>query len=101
VLDSFELAVANLESSDVDLEKVRKGVELVYGELVTILEKNGLARVEAEQAPFDPEVHEAVLQDGGDGEPVVDEVLRPGFTLKGRVLRPAMVKVVHRPRSGD
>ena len=45
-------------------------------------------------APFDPNEHEAVMQDDGDGEPVVGRVLRTGWRLKGRVLRPAMVKVV-------
>ena len=44
--------------------------------------------------PFDPNEHEAVAQDDGDGEPVVGDVLRTGYRLKGRVLRPAMVKVV-------
>ena len=45
-------------------------------------------------APFDPNEHEAVMQDDGDGEPHVGDVLRTGWKLKGRVLRPAMVKVV-------
>ena len=53
----------------------------------------GLSRVEADGKPFDPNVHEAVMQEEGDGEPVVTDVLRTGYTLKGRVLRPAMVKV--------
>ena len=94
VLDSFELALKNLDSvgSD-DIESVRKGVELVYAELVGVLEKAGLSRIEAEGKPFDPNVHEAVMQEDGDGEPVVTDVLRTGYTLKGRVLRPAMVKV--------
>ena len=43
--------------------------------------------------PFDPNEHEAVLQEDGDGEPVVSDILRTGYRLKGRVLRPAMVKV--------
>jgi len=94
VLDSFELALKNLDSvgSD-DFESVRKGVELVYAELLGVLEKAGLSRIEAEGKPFDPNVHEAVMQEDGDGEPVVTDVLRTGYTLKGRVLRPAMVKV--------
>ena len=94
VLDSFELALKNLDSdgSD-DIESVRKGVELVYAELLGVLEKAGLSRIEAEGKPFDPNVHEAVMQEDGDGEPVVTDVLRTGYTLKGRVLRPAMVKV--------
>ena len=94
VLDSFELALKNLDSDDSeDIESVRKGVELVYAELLGVLEKAGLSRIEAEGKPFDPNVHEAVMQEDGDGEPVVTDVLRTGYTLKGRVLRPAMVKV--------
>ena len=94
VLDSFELALKNLDSAGSDdIENVRKGVELVYAELLGVLEKAGLSRIEAEGKPFDPNVHEAVMQEDGDGEPVVTDVLRTGYTLKGRVLRPAMVKV--------
>ena len=94
VLDSFELALKNFDSAGSDdIESVRKGVELVYAELLGVLEKAGLSRIEAEGKPFDPNVHEAVMQEDGDGEPVVTDVLRTGYTLKGRVLRPAMVKV--------
>lgn len=93
VLDSFELALKNFDAAGSDTESVRKGVELVYAELLGVLEKAGLSRVEAEGKPFDPNVHEAVMQEEGDGEPVVTDVLRTGYTLKGRVLRPAMVKV--------
>jgi molecular chaperone GrpE len=94
VLDSFELALKNLDSAGSDdIESVRKGVELVYAELLGVLEKAGLSRIEAEGKPFDPNVHEAVMQEDGDGEPVVTDVLRTGYTLKGRALRPAMVKV--------
>jgi molecular chaperone GrpE len=96
VLDSFELAVRNLAGDDVEVDKVRKGVELVYAELSGVLEKAGLERIEANGAPFDPTEHEAVMQDDGDGEPHVDYVLRPGWKLKGRVLRPAMVKVTRK-----
>jgi molecular chaperone GrpE len=94
VLDSFELALKNVDSAGSDdIESVRKGVELVYAELLGVLEKAGLSRIEAEGKPFDPNVHEAVMQEDGDGEPIVTDVLRTGYTLKGRVLRPAMVKV--------
>jgi molecular chaperone GrpE len=94
VLDSFELALKNFDAAGgQDTESVRKGVELVYAELLGVLEKAGVSRVEAEGKPFDPNVHEAVMQEEGDGEPVVTDVLRTGYTLKGRVLRPAMVKV--------
>jgi molecular chaperone GrpE len=95
VLDSFELAVRNLEGSDVD-EKVRKGIELVFAELASVMERAGLERIEARGAPFDPNEHEAVMQDEGEGEPHVEDVLRAGWKLKGRVLRPAMVKVTRK-----
>ena len=93
VLDSFELALKNADAAGADVGSVRKGVELVYAELLGVLEKAGLSRIEAEGKPFDPNVHEAVMQEEGAGEPVVSDVLRAGYTLKGRVLRPAMVKV--------
>jgi len=92
VVDSFELAVANL-GRDTDIESVRKGIELVYAELLGVLERAGLEPIAALGEPFDPNVHEAVMQDDGPGEPRVGGVLRTGWKLKGRVLRPAMVKV--------
>src|SRR3954470_2173442 len=67
VLDSFELAVVNLDGGDVDIDKVRKGVELVFAELLAVLEKSGLERIESHGVAFDPNEHEAVMQDDGDG----------------------------------
>jgi molecular chaperone GrpE len=91
VLDSFELA---LGSAGTDVERLRKGVELVYGEFLGALEKAGLERIEALGKPFDPEEHEAVMHVEDDGgEPGVRDVVRSGYRFKGRVLRPAMVKV--------
>lgn len=90
VLDSFELALGALADAD---DNVRKGVELVYAELLGVLEKAGVERIDAAGKPFDPNEHEAVMQEDGDGEPVVADILRTGYRLKGRVLRPAMVKV--------
>ncbi len=94
VLDSLELALGQLGDAD---EQVRKGLELVYGELLGVLEKAGLERIDAIGVPFDPTVHEAVLQEGeAEGEPVVVDIVRTGYRLKGRVLRPAMVKVARK-----
>jgi molecular chaperone GrpE len=91
VLDSFDAAVSQLPD---DTEPgVRKGVELVFAQLVDVLERAGLERMDADGEPFDPNEHEAVMQEDGDGEPVVAETMRTGYRLKGRVLRPAMVKV--------
>ena len=93
VMDDFELALLAAEQQP-DFERFLKGVELVYAKLADALRAEGLERMVAEGAPFDPELHEALLQTGdGDGEPVVADVLRPGYTLKGRVIRPAGVRV--------
>jgi molecular chaperone GrpE len=94
VLDSFDGAVGSFGSADTpEAEKVRDGVMSIRAQLGTVLEKAGLERVDATGAEFDPNEHEAVMQDDGDGEPRVAEILRTGYRLKGRVLRPAMVRV--------
>ena len=62
--------------------------------LLETLEKEGLEPMIPEGEAFDPELHEAVMHEPGDGgESVVTESLRTGYLWKGRVLRPAMVKV--------
>jgi molecular chaperone GrpE len=81
-LDTFELAVAH-----------GQGFEQVRDMLVNVLTKEGLERIDPAGAQFDPNEADAVAHEDGDGGPVVAEVLRPGYRWKGRVLRPAMVKV--------
>jgi molecular chaperone GrpE len=93
VLDDFELALIHATEKP-DFDRFLHGVELVYAKLVDGLKAEGLERMHPDGHPFDPELHEALMQTGdGDGEPVVADVLRPGYTLKGRVLRPAGVRV--------
>ena len=95
VLDEFELALIHAAEKP-DYDRFLHGVELVFAKLVDGLKAEGLERIEAQGRPFDPELHEALLQSGeGDGEPVVADVLRNGYTLRGRVLRPAGVRVEH------
>jgi molecular chaperone GrpE len=94
VLDNFELAVSASEQSR-DFDRMLKGVEMVFGELREVLQSEGLVRIEAEGKPFDPERHEAVVAvEQEDVEPgMVVDVVRAGYELRGKVLRPAMVKV--------
>jgi molecular chaperone GrpE len=93
VLDDFDLALMHAQDRP-DFDRFLHGVELVYAKLVDTLRAEGLERIEAQGKPFDPERHEALMQSGeGDGDPVVADVLRPGYTLKGRVLRPTGVRV--------
>jgi molecular chaperone GrpE len=94
LLDNFELAVSHAEQSR-DFDRMLKGVEMVFGELREVLQAEGLVKIEAEGKPFDPERHEAVVaveQEGAEPGTVVD-VVRTGYELRGKVLRPAMVKV--------
>jgi molecular chaperone GrpE len=94
VLDNFELAVSAAEQSR-DFDRMLKGVEMVFGELREVLEGEGLVKIEAEGKPFDPERHEAVIAvEEEDTEPgMVVDIVRAGYELRGKVLRPAMVKV--------
>ncbi|MEW6059197.1 MAG: nucleotide exchange factor GrpE [Actinomycetota bacterium] len=95
VLDEFELALMAAEQKP-DFAKFLRGVELVYAKLVDTLHSEGLEPIEAEGKPFDPELHEALMGSGaGDGDPVVADVLRRGYVLRGRVIRPAGVRVTH------
>ncbi|HET9007174.1 MAG TPA: nucleotide exchange factor GrpE, partial [Actinomycetes bacterium] len=94
VLDNFELAVSSAEHSR-DFDRMLKGVEMVFGELREVMEGEGLVKIEAEGKPFDPERHEAVIaveqEDTAPG--TVVDIVRNGYELRGKVLRPAMVKV--------
>ena len=92
VLDAFEGALVAVAGAD---EPVRKGVELAVAEFLAVLGRNGLERIDALGAPFDPEQHEAVLHEetGEHDGPVVVEVLRTGYRTQERVIRPAMVRV--------
>jgi molecular chaperone GrpE len=93
VLDDFELALIHAGEKP-DYDRFLHGVELVFAKLVEALKAEGLERIDAQGTPFDPEIHEALLQSGdGEGEPVVADVLRNGYMLRGRVLRPAGVRV--------
>lgn len=87
VLDACDAAVAHDASE----------VAPVFAALLGTLEKEGLDRIAPVGEAFDPNLHEAVLHepadDDGDHGTVVSEVLRTGYAWKGRVLRPAMVKV--------
>src|SRR3989442_6347959 len=100
VLDNFELAVASAEESR-EFERMLKGIEMVFGELKEVLAAEGLTAIAAKGQAFDPNYHEAALTVDGedDGEPYVAEELRGGYTYKGRVLRPSMVKVARRGAS--
>ncbi|HEX9992867.1 MAG TPA: nucleotide exchange factor GrpE [Acidimicrobiales bacterium] len=83
-----------LDACESAIDHGHRDVEPVFAALLGTLEKEGLTRVHPGAEPFDPNLHEAVIHEPGEGgESVVVEVLRTGYTWKGRLLRPAMVKV--------
>ncbi len=92
VLDDFELALMSANDKP-DFDRFLHGVELVYAKLADTLKAEGLERIDAQGKPFDPERHEALMQTGEGDHLVVADVLRPGYTLRGRVIRPAGVRV--------
>ena len=98
VLDSLDQAsrVELEESNSVAVEKMKEGLELTLKQMEKVMEKFGVASVEAEPGTrFDPEIHQAIsMIDGGDIESGhVVSVMQKGFTLKDRLLRPAMVAI--------
>ena len=89
-LDSFDLAIRN---SGAD-ENVVRGLDLVYKQFQDTLGRFGLKAIEAKGQPFDPNFHQAVSTVASDAEEnTVVEELRRGYTLNGRLLRPAWVGV--------
>ena len=94
VIDNFERAIAHGEGGE--------GVQLVFKDLKSALERLGLEEIPAEGAVFDPNVHEAMELRETEGleEPTVIEVYRRGYILKDRLVRAASV-VVGRPTESE
>jgi molecular chaperone GrpE len=84
VLDACELAFMH----------GAEGIEPIWSALIGALQRQGLEALDLQGKPFDPNEADAVVHEEGDGDtPVVAEVMRTGYRWKGKVLRPAMVKV--------
>lgn len=94
VIDNLDRALQVEVSSD-DAVSLYKGIEMVYKTLIDATKKEGLELIPAEGEAFDPNVHQAVMQES-DSEKETGIVLRElqkGYKLKDRVLRPSMVSV--------
>jgi molecular chaperone GrpE len=84
VLDAFDYGIAHGDES----------VGPMRDQLLGVLEREGLERLDPTGQPFDPNEHDAVAHEPGDGgEHVVAETLRAGYRWRGQLLRPVMVKV--------
>lgn len=92
VLDNFERALEQIDKED----DFNKGVKMIYKQLITFLDKQGVKEIEALGDEFDHNFHQAVMQVESDEHDsgIVVEVIQKGYILEGKVIRPAMVKVV-------
>ncbi|MCB2154120.1 nucleotide exchange factor GrpE [bacterium] len=93
-MDHFGLAMLSLETAS-NVDSVRQGVEMIHREIVSVLQGAGLELIQPTGQQFDPNLHEAAATETQPDQPegVVLETMRPGWALKGRVIRPAMVSV--------
>ena len=83
VVDNFELSLKHNED---------KGVALIYSELTTILEKQGLKPINA-NGKFNPELHEALMQEEGEEDGIILQVFQKGYLLNDKLLRASKVKI--------
>ncbi|WP_010632230.1 nucleotide exchange factor GrpE [Sporolactobacillus vineae] len=93
-LDNFKRALS-VETATEEGASLKKGMEMVMKRLEEALKKEGVEEIPALGKPFDPKVHQAVMQEKSEDHDsgTVIQVLQAGYQLNGRVIRPAMVKV--------
>ena len=91
LLDNFELA---LKQSNANAQDLREGVELIHGQLKSLLESNHVKSVDEINRQFDPYLHEALIKvSSKEPEGFILETLQKGYTLNGKLVRPARVKI--------
>ena len=93
VLDNLDLAQAHLGREEDQGGEEGRALGQMRSQLLDVLGKEGLERVDRAEVPFDPVFHDAVAHAPGEGEVTVEEVMRAGYRWRGQVLRPAMVRV--------
>ena len=93
-LDSLDAALALEPTTDTERRMI-EGMRGTEALLLDALRAEGCERIEALGRPFDPALHEAVQVVPGDGDQVVQQELRRGYVMRGRVIRPSLVVVGH------
>ncbi len=93
VIDNFERALDSCEINN----DFSQGVEMIYKQLINVLEKEGVEEIEAEGEEFDPRRHEAVeeVEVSEEDSGTVVEVVQTGYRFEDKIIRPAMVKVAN------
>lgn len=93
IIDNFERALKHVPKDIADNDYI-KGVKSIVKQFETTLQKLGVEKIKTTGQPFDPELHEAISMEEGDGrKEVVSEELQAGYKLGDRVIRHAMVRV--------
>ncbi|QBK26288.1 nucleotide exchange factor GrpE [Ureibacillus thermophilus] len=94
VIDNFERAL-DVKVESEDAKNLYKGIEMVYNMLIEAAKKEGLEVIPAVDQPFDPNVHQAIMQESDPEKEsgIVLKEFQKGYKLKDRVLRPSMVSV--------
>ena len=94
VIDNFERALA-VDPANADGQSILKGMQIVHDQLLTVLRQQQVEEIAPKAGdPFDPVLHQALLhQDAVYAVPTVVQLLQKGYSLHGRVLRPAQVAV--------
>jgi molecular chaperone GrpE len=94
VLDDFNYALDSVPP-DAANEDWFAGISLIKDKLVSILEKEGVTKIDVDGKPFDPHQHEAIFcdDDSEDEQCLVKEVIKDGYKLGGEIIRPAQVIV--------
>ncbi|CUS49356.1 MAG: molecular chaperone GrpE [Idiomarinaceae bacterium HL-53] len=102
VIDNLERALQAIDVEDEALKSVREGIEMTHKGFIQTIEKFGMASLDPQGAAFDPQLHQAMgMQESEDVAPnTVLYVMQKGYTLNGRLLRPAMVMVSRAPTKG-
>ena len=90
IVDNFELALKNTEN----VEEFKKGMEMIYAQLMDIFHAEGVKTIDCLGKKFDPELHEALIAVDSDEEKnTIIEEFQKGYTLNGKVIRHSKVKV--------
>lgn len=103
IVDNLERAMDHAAPDQANAASLTEGVQLILGSLRSLLERNGVNPVTAVGEKFDPNFHEAVMQEENpefDEGTVTREVQR-GYLLRDRLIRPAMVVVSKKPASAE
>ena len=101
-LDNLERAIAAAEQAG-EQGALVQGVSMVHAQLLDVLRRHGVTRIEAQDQPFDPNLHQAVMQQPSKDRPpmTVVQVLEQGYLIHERVLRPARVVVSTTPNKPE